>query len=270
MTTTIRWILAALLALAAPGVWSKDYPVTVGGVVEGGGYGGYGTTDVLMFQPANFTIQAGDTVTFINAGGTHNVVSDTAGLFRCANGCDGKGGNGNPSSNGWSVTIPFNTAGTFGYHCELHQAMGMRGTITVTAAPQASFAITPGISGSWYNPAQSGHGFNLEVINLSGNDVLLAYWYVFDNSGNNLWVGGLSNGAISGNSATVNLNQTQGGMFPPNFDKTKITKPAFGTLTFSFTDCNTGTATWNPGVAGFPSGTMPIQRITSVNGLACP
>jgi len=255
-------MLLILAGLTTP-CWARDYSVSVGGVESGGYYGG--TTDVLMFQPANLTIQAGDTITFTNMGGTHNVASDTPGLFRCANGCDGSGGNGNPAP-GWIVTIPFNTAGTFGYHCDLHQAMGMKGTIVVNPAPQAAFTITPGITGSWYNTAQSGHGFNIEV--LPGN-VFLAYWYLFNNNGNNFWLGGTSNGAVSGNSATVNLTQTTGGTYPP-LDPTKIMRSPWGTLTFTFTDCNNGTVAWTPSVAGFAVGSMPIQRLTSVNGITCP
>ena len=67
-----------------------------------------------------------------------------------------------------------------------------------------------------------GHGFNIEV--LSGN-IFLAYWYLFDNNGNNLWLGGVSNGAFSGDTAVVNLTQTTGGTYPP-LDPTKIVRLA--------------------------------------------
>jgi plastocyanin len=76
------------------------------------------------------TINVGDTVTFRNNGGNHNVAADD-GSFRCANGCDGQGGNGNPSTATWSFTRTFNEAGVVGYNCETHQAVGMVGTITV-------------------------------------------------------------------------------------------------------------------------------------------
>jgi len=325
-------------------------------------------TSSLTFTPSTVTINAGDTVTFKNGGGFHNVASDT-GLFRCANGCDGAGGNGNLSSAAWTATVTFNNPGTFGYFCEQHggpNGVGMSGkvivnggmaspdfsiapdanslsvtqgnsanigitltpqngfsgnvtysasglpagvtaaftaqsatrtTLTLTASTGAAtgnalvqiqatsgslshttsltltvnaattaFVITSGITGSWYNTAQSGHGFNIEV--LPGN-VFLVYWYLFDNSGNNFWLGGTSNGAVSGNSATVNLTQTTGGTYPP-LDPTKIMRSPWGTLTFTFTDCNNGTVAWTPSVAGFAVGSMPIQRLTSVSGQSCP
>ncbi|WP_332024482.1 plastocyanin/azurin family copper-binding protein [Rudaea sp.] len=261
----LPWLL--LLCAASPALAGVNHKVSVG-AVGSGGYG-YGSSDILGFFPANLTINAGDTVTFTYAGyiADHDVVSDTAGLFRCANGCDGAGGNGNPST-GWTVTIPFNNAGTFGYHCEMHQSMGMVGTITVNAAtpPPPTFAITPGLTGTWYNNTQSGQGFNVEVL---ANNLIGAFWYVFDDTGHNLFLIGVGN--YSGNTATFNVAETTGGFFPPAFDSTKITRPPWGTLSFTFTDCNNGTVTWTPiDTTHFSGGTLAITRLTSVGGLACP
>jgi plastocyanin len=94
----------------------------------------------LTFSPSTLTIVAGDTVTFRNAGGFHNVVSDPGAVtsFRCANGCDATGGNGNLSSSAWSATVTFPSPGTIGYYCEAHGAsggIGMSGKVTVNPAP---------------------------------------------------------------------------------------------------------------------------------------
>ncbi len=87
----------------------------------------------LTFSPRDLTIAVGDRVTWTNNGGFHNVRADD-GSFRCANGCDGQGGNGSPSTFGWSFTLTFNDPGEIAYHCEIHGApggSGMSGTITV-------------------------------------------------------------------------------------------------------------------------------------------
>lgn len=86
------------------------------------------------FSPSTLTIQVGDSVTWTNSGGIHNVRADN-GSFRCANGCDGEGGDGNPASNSWSFTRTFNAPGTIAYNCEVHAFMGMRGTIIVEPVP---------------------------------------------------------------------------------------------------------------------------------------
>jgi plastocyanin len=102
----------------------------------------------LTFSPASLTIDAGDTVTFVNGGGFHNVVSDSGAVtaFRCANGCDADGGNGDASGAAWSATVTFPDAGSAPFHCEIHGAnggVGMSGTITIVAGGAPAIAVSP-------------------------------------------------------------------------------------------------------------------------------
>jgi plastocyanin len=97
----------------------------------------------FMYNPPQLTIQAGDTVTWVNTGGLHNAVADDRG-FRCASGCDDTGGQGDASVEQWSATRRFDQPGSFPYFCELHGfpgGVGMAGRVTVTAAEQI---CTPG------------------------------------------------------------------------------------------------------------------------------
>lgn len=114
------WALAAFAFLTA-NAHAANWTVNVGGAQ-------------LAFSPATLTISAGDTVTFINQGGFHNVAADD-GSFRCAQSCIGSGGD--PSYVLWSSTVTLASPGTLGYHCEIHGAagQGMFGTITVQPAP---------------------------------------------------------------------------------------------------------------------------------------
>jgi len=131
----------------------------------------------------------------------------------------------------------------------------------------AAFAIGPGMTGNWYKAAANGHGFSIEV--LPGNQ-LLAQWYVYAPNGGADWI--VATGPITGNSAVLQGYQKvgDGGRFPPNFDPTQLQNRLWGTLTFTFTDCNTGQVSWQPVVAGYTSGSMPITRLTMPVGLSCP
>lgn len=130
-----------------------------------------------------------------------------------------------------------------------------------------AFSIGPGMTGSWFNPAQDGHGFSVEV--LPGNRIL-ANWYVYAPNGGATWIA--ATGPINGATATLQGYQKvgSGGRFPPDFDPSGLQNLFWGTLTFTFTDCNTGQVSWQPVVAGYAGGSMPITRLTMPAGLSCP
>ena len=90
--------------------------------------------NALTFSPPVTNANVGDTVTFNKAAGGlfHNVASDAGApqTFRCAQGCDGAGGDGSATNVAWSATISITTSGTIGYHCEVHGA-NMSGSIVV-------------------------------------------------------------------------------------------------------------------------------------------
>jgi hypothetical protein len=128
--------------------------------------------------------------------------------------------------------------------------------------------ISAGFTGSWFNPEQSGHGIALEV--LSGQPLrLLASWFTFAPNGDQAWIVGL--GPISGNRAVLQGFQTvgSGGRFPPNFDAANVRQETWGTLTFTFSDCNHGRVEWLSSVPGYGSGGLDIARLTLPAGLTC-
>lgn len=130
-------VLALLLLLTPLSASARNWIVQAGG-------------SRLEFFPQELVIDPGDTVTFTNLGGFHNVMADD-GAFRCANGCDGQGGNGAPSSQIWRATLRFDRSGRFGYFCEPHghPGGGMYGTIIVTAAPVGPTIAVPTDGTAW-------------------------------------------------------------------------------------------------------------------------
>ena len=147
------------------------------------------------------------------------------------------------------------------------QAARMQASIGAFRPSLTAFSIGPGMTGNWFDPAQDGHGFSIEV--LSGNR-MLADWFVYAPNGGPAWI--FATGPITGNTAVLQGFQKIGigGRFPPNFDPSKLQDLLWGTLTFTFTDCNNGQVSWQPVVAGYTSGSMPITRLTMPAGLSCP
>jgi hypothetical protein len=130
------------------------------------------------------------------------------------------------------------------------------------------FVIVPGISGSWYEPDQSGHGFMIEVLSSPAGS-LLATWFTFDSAGNAAWIEGV--GQIEGNRVSIPAIVVRGGRFPPRFDASAIEHSPWGTLTFVFSDCSHATLDWTSSDPSFTAlGTMHLEPLTRVAGTRCP
>ena len=89
------------------------------------------------FNPANVGVNVGETVTWNNSSGTHNVHFDDGSFDMPPS----------PISGAWSVNRTFNTPGVYRYYCELHggpNGAGMSGTVAVNAGyvrPQSAGSV---------------------------------------------------------------------------------------------------------------------------------
>jgi hypothetical protein len=136
----------------------------------------------------------------------------------------------------------------------LHRSTGVDG-----------FLIGPGMSGNWYDPAESGHGIMLEM--LDGGRAWMC-WYAFDLAGNPAWICAL--GTLAGDTIEFPSAFTvQGGKFPPLFDPAAVVGAPWGSITVTFTGCNAGNMQWSTSAPGFQSGSMPLARVTTLGGDAC-
>lgn len=254
----VSFLSGVCLLLGSAAALAANHVVTVGGAAGNG------------FSPVQLTIRAGDTVTFRNAGGFHNVVADD-GSFRCSDTCyiEGYIGGGSPSASPWSQTIRYDAVGTFGYYCSAHGGpggVGMAGRIVVEANDTPPFSIGTAVSGNWFNPQQSGHGFQLEKVN---DTTVTAFWFTFDNNGNQVWILGV--GSIANNRIEMQAVKSSGGRFPPNFNPAQIVNNPWGTMTFIFSGCNAGQMQWTSTDPAFTaSGTLALERVTTVQGTSCP
>jgi plastocyanin len=260
MRCFLQVLAASCLLTAAVSSGAVEHAVTVGG--------GTLTIPDIGFHPSDITINVGDTIKFqnVSVGLPHNVHA-LDGSFRCAIGCDGSGGSGDPSASAWQDTLTFDHVGTINYQCDPHASKGMRGVIRVVdGSSGGNVPITAGFTGAWYDPQQSGHGLFVEVLT---DNRILVWWFTFNPDGTQQsWFGNV--GQVDGDTATVAAVQTEGGRWIPNFDHANVTQPPWGTLTLTFTDCNHGRVDFTSGVAGYGEGHMDLTRLTQPAGLSCP
>jgi hypothetical protein len=135
----------------------------------------------------------------------------------------------------------------------------------------AGDGVNGGISGSWYNPAQNGQGWNMEIISRpSGPDELLSFFYGYDNNGEQLWfVTGAS--VIDGNQATADLYRTDATGFGGDYDPDSfVLGEVVGSVNFEFDTCDSGTATFvSNDPATLPDFSSEIVRLSNIASLDC-
>lgn len=137
--------------------------------------------------------------------------------------------------------------------------------VRLVKANASGFTIVPAHTGQWFDPNQSGHGLNVEIL---PNNQALIIWYAYDSMGNQVWI--LGNGTHDGETIAIDVNITDGAMFPPNFDSNDVNLTAWGRFTLRFTGCNSGVFSWEPLAGnGYTSGQMNVTRLTQIAGLEC-
>ncbi len=115
-----------------------------------------------FFNPSSLTVAIGDTVTWTQVSGAHNVngslttfPSNPAGFS-----------SGSVAGGTWTYSFQFNLAGVYNYQCDPH-IPSMVGTVTVTAAPCADLFFSEYLEGSSNNKALEIYNPTNAAINLS-------------------------------------------------------------------------------------------------------
>ena len=135
------------------------------------------------------------------------------------------------------------------------------------------FALNSGLTGTWWNAARSGEGFILDF-GVPG-DVLTLFgsFYTYDDMGNQVWLTAEST-AINGTVATVNVFITSGAMWGDDFDPADVVRTVWGTGTFTFPSCTSGSVSLVPNAEmmamGYMDLTYGLTRDAIKSGIACP
>jgi peptidyl-prolyl cis-trans isomerase A (cyclophilin A) len=129
--------------------------------------------------------------------------------------------------------------------------------------------ILPVHTGSWYDPANPGRGFLLEVASAAGNEqgpLLLVTWYTF-HEGRQIWLVGLAPFAWGAHRVEVPLQISTGGQFGAAFDPNQVSSnPEWGRLTVEFSRCDTETFEYT---SAYGNGSVPVRSLTQPTDEFC-
>ena len=152
----------------------------------------------------------------------------------------------------------------FDYRVQACEHLGDCGSLSEADEGYRGFVVSAGQTGSWYNPSRDGEGFFLQV--LSDTEVVV-YWFTYDSEGKQVWMTGV--GLIEGNKITFpELVAPVGGKFGPDFNPDDVSYPVWGSLKFTFSDCDSAEVGYD-GPKGFGDGDLDVVRLTGLWGLGC-
>jgi hypothetical protein len=119
-------------------------------------------------------------------------------------------------------------------------------------------------SGSWYR-GQSAPGEGLQFqVDSAGNAVLV--WYTFSPDGRPAWLIGTAAEPAAGQPWVFAMQRPRGTRFGAGFDPAAVQRLPWGELRLQFTSCSRATLAWTPVEAGWPAGSMPLERLTTPPG----
>jgi hypothetical protein len=115
-------------------------------------------------------------------------------------------------------------------------------------------------SGSWYDRARSGEGFQVVVFGSPASVSLTFFTYAADGSGRQVWLTGA--GLVDDFSADVDLYKPEGGVMGSQNNPETVSNKLWGRATVGFGNCGTGAVILEPIEAGQLVGVYPIGRLT--------
>jgi hypothetical protein len=121
--------------------------------------------------------------------------------------------------------------------------------------------IGPGHSGSYFNAAQSGHGFAVEFGYSEGAPIGVVYWYTYDDEGNNVWLIGI--GTPDGDRLEVDFTHFSGMLYGQFETTSPPADNVAGTGVFEFTSRDTATFNYTPNMYA----NMEFGHSTSIEDL---
>jgi len=235
-----------------------------------------------FFSPNDLVILPGDTVVW-----TYSAVQDG-----CEYGCppvvlhnvkaDDFSFSSGPPAEDWTYQQTFVQPGLVLYHCEAHSVPGrdinsfMNGRITVQNDVDSVFRINPGLNDAWFNQATNGQGFLITVFPDIGQMFLA--WFTYDTERppedvtalvgepGHRWL--TAQGPYAGDTASLTLFVTEGGVFDASEPPASTDLSGDGTMTLEFSDCANAIVTYEITSLDV-AGEIPIQRITLDNVPLC-
>lgn len=129
--------------------------------------------------------------------------------------------------------------------------------VLCAAASSVQAGLPDELSGSWYNPAQSGHGISIEFV---GSSRAVVIWHVYDPAGRPLTL--YLDGQVRGRAISGPVYAPAGMRFGV-FDPATVRLPAWGSASLDFTACDAAELAWQATDPAYGQGRMPMVPLVA-------
>ena len=174
-------------------------------------------------------------------------------------------------------TIPMRAViGCLGLALLILPAAGGSAEVPGANTQAEAFTINAGLNDAWINPATLGQGFLITVFPSSKSMILASFTYDTERppegavamlgEPGHRWL--TAQGPYAGDTATLTVYVTQGGVFDAAEPAAETNLDGDGSITIEFADCNAGLLSYEINSLGI-SGVIPIQRIVTENVPLC-
>ncbi len=146
-----------------------------------------------------------------------------------------------------------------------HAELGCSGKQKLTSKGARNMSSLTQHGGAWFDPSHSGEGWLIEEL---PDARAIAYWFSYDDQGEQAWTIGV--GELANNRITVSENlRPSGTFFGAQFDPTAITLSNWGSLSLQFESCDSAQLNYQSNDPLFGMGSLAPSRLTKLAGAVC-
>ncbi len=149
-------------------------------------------------------------------------------------------------------------------HLDISRLTSLMGYECDNPEPEVPATEAMRISGAWTNITSGNHGLVVEVL---ANSLIVAYWFTYDDEGNQRWFFGV--GETIGNEFVFNsMYTTTGGLFGKPLEEAPAELVPWGEMRLQM-QCDGGTLNFDSSISGIGSGQFDLTRLTFLQGSTC-
>ncbi len=138
---------------------------------------------------------------------------------------------------------------------------------TPAPTPSSLRVIDSTFNGLWFDPSRDGEGFGMVISETTVGPTVVVSYYTYNDQKQTIFFIGSQSLPPGTTTVSIPVDITSGAEFGNAFKPADVVRTPAGTLSFSFTSCNSGIVDYELNNLG--TGSLSVVRLIGVEGLDC-